>query len=102
MKLKITIQTKINKIWLTKKGMVMKKKKYRWGIVADLVRTLSNVSNDGLNLNDIETEYALQDLATIMDTMMINNCGFEKFLNIERSNDEEFALWVEEALEVIN
>jgi hypothetical protein len=76
-------------------------KKYRWGVVSDIVRALSNVSNYSLKLNDTEIEYALQDLATIMDTMMINNCSFEKALSIERENDEEYAEWVEEVLEAI-
>ena len=76
-------------------------KKYRWGVVSDIVRALSNVSNYSLKLNDTEIEYALQDLATIMDTMMINNCSFEKALSIEKENDEEYAEWVEEVLEAI-
>lgn len=76
-------------------------KKYKWGVVADIVRALSNVANYGLHLNDTEIEFALQELATIMDTMMMNNCSFNKALNIERENDEGFAYWVEEILEAI-
>jgi hypothetical protein len=75
--------------------------KYRWAIVADIIRELSNVSNSGIDLNETETEFALQDLAGIMDTMMMNKCGFEKALILEREKDSDFAQWVEKCLEVI-
>lgn len=76
-------------------------KKYKWGIISDLVRTLSNPSNDGLNLNQTEQERALQDIADIMDTMMMYNCGFDKAVKIERENEETFAEWIETALDIL-
>jgi len=76
--------------------------KYKWGIVADIVRALSNTSSSGLDLNDTETENALQDLASIMDTMMMNKCDFKKALNIERRNDDQYALWIEKAIETVS
>lgn len=76
-------------------------KKYRWSIVSDLVRTLNNPSNDGLNLNQTEQERALQDVASIMDTMMMHNCGFEKAVKIEREAEETFAEWLEAVLDIL-
>lgn len=76
-------------------------KKYRWGIVSDLVRALSNPSNDGIDLDATGTEHALNDMANIMDTMMTNNCSFNNAVKIERESNEGFAEWLEQALEVI-
>jgi len=75
--------------------------KTKWGIVSDLVRALSNPSNNNLGLNDTQTEFALQELADIMDAMIVNNCGFKKALKIEREKDEDFAYWIENVLEKI-
>lgn len=76
-------------------------KKYRWGIVSDLVRALSNPSNDGIDLDATGVEHALNDVANIMDTMMTNNCSFNNAVKIERESNENFAEWLEQALEVI-
>lgn len=82
------------------KGASMKKT-YRYGIVSDIIRALSNPSNDNISLNQTQTENALNDIADIMDTMMMNNCGFEKAVKIERESDVDFAYWIEEVLIVI-
>ncbi|WP_460647445.1 hypothetical protein [Lacrimispora xylanolytica] len=63
-----------------------------------MVRSLRNVSNDGIELNDTEVEEAFNDLADIMDTMMTNNCGFDKAVKLERKADEGFGEWLEAAL----
>lgn len=73
--------------------------KYKWGIVSDLVRALSNPSNHSINLNDTERETALQDTADIMDTMIVNGCGFQKAVTIEREMNADFAEWLEKVLE---
>lgn len=76
-------------------------KMYKWGIVSDLVRALSNTSNVGIDLNATGQEHALQDIADIMDTMMMNNCSFDRAVKIERDSDECFAEWLESAVRVI-
>lgn len=76
-------------------------KKYRYGVVSDLIRALRNPSNDGINLNETEAEEALNDLADIMDTMMTNNCGFDKAVKIEREAEDGFAEWLEATLSAI-
>ena len=37
----------------------------------------------------------------MMDTMMMNNCSFDKAVKIERDGNEEFATWLENVLENI-
>lgn len=75
---------------------------YKWAIVSDLVRALSNTSSSGLDFNDTETENALNDVATIMDAMMVNKCSFDKAVKIERDNDEYFAEWLsDDVLKII-
>ncbi|WP_368273660.1 hypothetical protein [Enterocloster bolteae] len=77
------------------------KRKYRWGIVSDIIRELANPSNHNIGLNQTENENALNDMADIMDTMMMNNCSFDKAVKIERDGNEEFATWLENVLENI-
>ena len=73
--------------------------KTKWGIVADLVRTLSYTD---LKLNDTEREDAHNDLANIMDYMITQNCGFKKALQLYRTEDENNAEWIEQAIELLN
>ena len=42
------------------------KRKYRWGIVSDIIRELANPSNHNIGLNQTENENALNDMADIM------------------------------------
>ena len=77
------------------------KRKYKWGIVSDIIRELANPSNHNIGLNQTENENALNDMADIMDTMMMNNCSFDKAVKIERDGNDEFAAWLEDILENI-
>lgn len=76
-------------------------RKYKWGIVSDIIRELSNPSDHNIIMNPTEIENALNDMADIMDTMMMNNCSFDKAVKIERDGNEEFATWLEDILESI-
>jgi hypothetical protein len=65
-----------------------------------MVRALKNVSESGLNLNDTEVEFALNDIADIMDTMMTAPCSFQKAVHIERENGNEME-WIGLAFTIV-
>lgn len=71
----------------------------KWEIVSDLVRSLAEYND--LGLNDSEAEVAHNDLANIMDYMITQNCGFKKALALYRAEDDdrtELTGWVNKAL----
>lgn len=73
--------------------------KYKWGIISDLIRVIKN--NSSIGLGEFELECAHDDLADIMDLMIVQKCSFKKALSFYREEDENNAQWIEEALKLI-
>jgi hypothetical protein len=71
--------------------------KSKWGIISDLIRIIK--SNSHIDMGETELEDAHDDLANIMDYMIIKKCNFKKALEMYREEDPNNAEWLDEIIE---